>query len=97
MQIDYVFKSFDSGTEIKTFINDKTTKLKKYFNGKIHAKWTFTQEKIDYVSHLHIMGNNIDYFGEAKHENLLSSIEEAVERVEKQLKKHKEIVKEHHR
>ena len=97
MQIDYVFKSFDSGTEIKTFIDDKTSKLKKYFDGKIHAKWTFTQEKAGYISHLHVMGNNIDYFGEAKNDNLLSSIEEAVERVEKQLKKHKEILKEHHR
>jgi len=97
MQVDYVFKSFDSGAEIKTFINDKTAKLEKYFQGKIHAKWTFTQEKINYVAHLHVVGNHIDYFGEASHENLPSSIEEAVERVEKQLKKHKEILKDHHK
>lgn len=97
MQIDYVFKSFDSGKEIKAFIDDKTTKLEKYVRGHIHAHWTFSQEKATYVSKLHLVGNQVDYFGESTHENLLSSIEEAVERVETQLKKHKEILKDHHK
>ena len=95
MQIDYVFKGVSSGNEIKSFINDKTEKLAKYFDGKIHAKWVLDQERDEKVVHLHVVGNHIDYFGEDRHENLLTAIEQTLDRVERQLKKHKEILKDH--
>jgi putative sigma-54 modulation protein len=97
MQVDIAFKNINSGDSIKEFVNDKTSKLEKYFNGKIHAKWMLAQEKDEYIAHLHILGNSIDYFGEARLENLLSSIEASVDKVEKQLKKHKEILQNHHK
>lgn len=97
MNIDYVFKGISSGSEIKSFIDDKTAKLGKYFDGKIHAKWTLDKEKEECLAHLHVVGNQIDYFGEDRHENLLTAIEMAVDRVERQLRKHKEIMKDHHK
>jgi len=98
MQIDLVFKPKVNSTEnIKEFVNEKTQKLEKYFHGNFHARWTFSTEKDDYKSHLYIVGNNIDYFGEDSGTNLFSTIESCVDKVEKQLRKLKEIVKDNHR
>lgn len=97
MKIDYVFKpKVSSGDSIKEFISDKTEKLEKYFNGDFHARWTFDMEKDEYSAHLHVVGNRIDYFGEEKSANLLAAIESCVDKIERQLRKRKEIVKDHH-
>lgn len=98
MQVDFVLKNTHAtGNQIKDFLEDKTGKLEKYVVGNAHAKWTISYENEEHVAHLHIVGNATDYFGEARQHNLLSSIEEAVEKVERQLKKHKEILKDHHK
>ena len=98
MQLDMVFKGIDSGNETKTFVQHKTEKLKKYFDGKFHARWNFSKQNDSCIAHLHVTGKpHMDIFGEAEHENLYSAIEEAVDKLEKQLKKHKEIIKDHHK
>lgn len=98
MQVDLVFKTgVKSGDSIKEFINEKTAKLEKYFNGNFHARWTFSVEQEEFKAHLHVVGNHIDYFGEEIAPNILTSIESCVDKVERQLRKHKEIVKDHNR
>jgi putative sigma-54 modulation protein len=98
MQMDFTLKNTQTkGADIKDFLQDKTSKLDKYFAGHFHAKWIISFEADEHVSHLHVNGKNGDYFGEARAHNILSSIEEAVDRVETQLRKHKEIVKDHHK
>lgn len=81
-----------NGAEVRPFLEDKTAKLERYFQGRIHAKWTISYENEEHVSHLHVIGNVGEYFGEARNHNLLSSIEDAVDKVERQLIKHKEIL-----
>lgn len=98
MQVEFTLKNTKtSGEEIKSFIHDKTGKLEKYFQGRIHARWVISYESDEHVSHLHVTGAAGEYFGEAREHNLLTSIEEAVDRVERQLKKQKEILKDHHK
>lgn len=97
MQIDYVFRSVSSNDEIKTFIEEKSRKLERYSTKPIHLKWTISAEQDEIVAHLHALGNHIDTFGESRNENLLTAVEDSVERVERQLKKQKEILKEHHK
>lgn len=97
MQLDFVLKHMHtSGQDIRPFLEEKTVKLEKYMQGEFHAKWTISYENDLHVAHLHVTGSHsVDYFGESRVHNLYSSIEEAVERVERQLKKHKEILKDH--
>lgn len=98
MRLDLVMKHTNTNaTDVRGFVGEKTAKLEKYMQGELHAKWTISYENEEHIAHLHITGSNsVDYFGEARQHNLLSSVEEAVEHVERQLKKHKEINKDHH-
>jgi putative sigma-54 modulation protein len=97
MQIDFVFRGVSASEEIKTFITDKSHKLERYSAKPMHLKWTIGAEQDEIVSHLHVLGQQIDLFGESRDANFMTAVEDTVERVEKQLKKQKEILKDHHK
>lgn len=98
MQVDFVFRGVTATEDIKGFINEKTAKLGRFFPGRIHAKWTIGREQDEITAHLHLLGTPTnDMFAEARHGNLMSAVEETVDRAERQLKKQKEIVKDHHK
>lgn len=96
MQIDMSFKNIESTEAIKNFTREKCEKLNRYFNGKIHVTWNFSVEREEQIAHCHLVGNHMDYFGEASTSDLYASIEEAIDKIDRQLKKHKEILKNHH-
>lgn len=96
MQMEYVLKNTHAkGNEIKDFLEDKTGKLKKFFHGHFHARWNIQWDADEHEAHLHITGNNVDQVGKARNANILTAIEEAVDKVERQLQKHKEIIQDH--
>jgi putative sigma-54 modulation protein len=89
------FKQMRSSDSIRAYAEEKSEKLKKYFNGKITVTWNFRMERELRLAHCHLTGNSMDYFGEAETEELRASIDLVVDKIEKQLRKHKEIVKDH--
>lgn len=95
MNINISFKDLDSTEAIKNFAREKSGKLEKYFRGRISVNWNFSIERQNQIAHCHMMGNNMDYFAEAVTSDLYASIEQCVDKIEKQLRKHKEIVKDH--
>ena len=97
MIINVSFRHMEASEALKEYVNDKSEKFKKYFQGKVHATWSFVVEKQEHIAHCHLVGNNMDYFGEAKTEDMYASVDLALEKIEKQLKKHKEIVTNHHK
>jgi putative sigma-54 modulation protein len=98
MQMDFVLKNTHTkGEAVRPILEEKTGKLEKYMTKPLHAKWMIAYENEQHIAHLHVFGDGGDYFGESKQHNLFSAIEEAVDKVERQLVKHKEILKSHHR
>ncbi len=95
MVLNMSFKHMDPSNSIKAYTEAKSEKLQKYFRGKISVTWNFCHEKQNRIAHCHLMGNNMDYFGEASTEDFFASIDQAIDKIEKQLRKHKEIVKDH--
>jgi putative sigma-54 modulation protein len=95
MNLNMTFRQMTASDAIKFYTREKSERLKKYFRGKITVTWNFSVVKKDHIAHCHLVGNNMDYFGEATTEDLHGSIDQAVEKIEKQLRKHKEIVKDH--
>ncbi len=95
MIVQISFKQMSSSDAVKAYAEEKSEKLKKYFNGRIHVTWNFSIEKQVQVAHCHLVGNDMDYFGQSENDNLFASVDETVTKIEKQLRKHKEIVKDH--
>lgn len=95
MNLQVSFKNIDSSPSLKEFIEGKSSTLKKYFDGKISVTWTIGLEHQAKIAHCHLVGNNMDYFGEGSTEEFKASVDVALEKIEKQVRKHKEIIKDH--
>ena len=96
MIVDVHFKHMDSSDSLRDYATDKSEKFKKYLDGKLHITWNFSREHGDFVAHCHIVGNHIDMFGEGDADDAYATVDMAISRLEKQLKKHKDIVTDHH-
>jgi putative sigma-54 modulation protein len=95
MEIQYSFKHMEPSDSLRTYAEEKSGKLAKYFHGKSHVTWNFTVEKQNRIVHCHLVGNHMDYFGEAVTDDFPASIDLALEKIEKQIRRHKEITKDH--
>lgn len=95
MNIQISFKNIDSSAAMRVFTEEKTQRLKKYFDGKVHVVWTLTIEGERQIAHCHLLGNHMDYFGESVSEDLHASVDLTIDKIEKQIRKHKEIITDH--
>ncbi len=95
MKLNMSFKHMKSSEAIKHYTREKSEKLEKYFKGKTTVTWNFSVEKLNHVAHCHLVGNMMDFFGEGSTDELHSSIDLAIDRIEKQIRRRKEIVKDH--
>lgn len=95
MQLNISFKHMEPSQELRTFIHEKCQSLQKYFKGKINVSFNLAVERQNHIAHCHVFGNSIDFFGEGTTEDFKASIDIALEKIEKQVRKHKEIVKNH--
>lgn len=95
MIVDIHFKHMESSDSLRDYATEKSDKLKKYFEGKVHVTWTFDKEHGEFIAHCHTVGNHIDMFGEGRADEAYATVDMTVARLEKQLRKHKEIVTHH--
>jgi len=93
--LQLTFKHMQPNEHVKSYAKEKSEKLNKFFDGRISVSWNFTFEKDVAIAHCHVVGKNIDYFGESQAESLPASIDLVIEKIERQVRKHKEIVRDH--
>jgi len=95
MNLNMSFKQMDSSDAIKFYTREKCETLTRYFQGRVNVTWNFSVAKQLMVAHCHLSGNNMDYFAEAEAEDIHQSIDQALDKIERQIRKHKEVVKDH--
>ena len=95
MENHYTFRHMDATEAIKEHAQNASVKLEKFVKPTVNANWIFLVEAGEHKAELRVKGPHVDYFVEARTPNLYHSIDEAVNKMEKQLKKHKEILKNH--
>jgi len=95
MNLKTSFKHVEPTDSLKSYISDKSSKLNKYFKGRIGVTWNITFENQTAVAHCHLVGNQMDYFGEAQAPNFFAAVDDAIDKIERQVRKHKEQVRDH--
>lgn len=91
MKVTISYKHLESTPGIESVTHKKSEKLKKYFEGQIELRWNFAVEKAGHVAHCHLTGSQMDYFAEATTDSIYSSIDDALDRLERQIRKKKEL------
>ena len=96
MDIQVSFKNMHAKENVSEYVSDKSETLKSYFGGKIKIHWTFSVQKTKCIAHCHLVGNHMDFFAEAKEGGFPAAVDRTLDKIEKQIRKKKEKVKDHH-
>jgi len=96
MDIQLSFKNMSAREELSGYTSDKSEKLKSYFSGKMNVHWTFSVQRKKCVAHCHLVGNRMDYFAESAETEFPGAVDRTLDKIEKQIRRKKEKVKDHH-
>lgn len=98
MQVSFTFRQFSASDDLKALIEEKIDKrLGHLVNGETEVRVTLATEKA--WTHLEMVVNfKGDVFkSEEKTTDLYPVIDQVLDRIERQILKHKEMIKERHR
>ena len=97
MQINLSGHHVDITTPLREYVNSKMERLERHFDHVTDIHVVLGVEKLRHKAEatMHISGGDI--FANAVEENMYAAIDALVDKLDRQLKKHKEKVTNHHR
>jgi putative sigma-54 modulation protein len=95
MQINITFRHVEPSDSLKNYVNEKLERLKKYFDRVVEGHVVLSQEKIRYTAEITLSTNGIRMNAKYECADFHSAIDNAISRMERQLKRHKEKIKSH--
>jgi len=97
MQINLSGHHVDITTPLRDYVNSKMERLERHFDHVTDIHVVLGVEKLRHKAEatMHISGGDI--FADAVEENMYAAIDALVDKLDRQLKKHKEKITDHHR
>ena len=97
MQINLSGHHVDITTPLREYVNSKMERLERHFDHVTDIHVVLGVEKLRHKAEatMHISGGDI--FADAVEENMYAAIDSLVDKLDRQLKKHKEKITDHHR
>ncbi len=95
MQIHVTFRHLEPSQAVKDYVQTKTDKFQKFLHEPIEVHVVLEVQKLTHKAEVTVIAKNVRYHGVEESPNLYASIDMVTEKMERQLRKHKEIVKEH--
>jgi len=95
MKISVTFRNTEEEGWQKEYVDDRTKKLNKYIEAPADVHVVLTVEKFRNVAEINVMTNGLNIIGKEESKDMHLAIDNAVEKIERQLKKHKEKIRVH--
>lgn len=90
MRVSVTFRHMDNSDALKKYAEDKIGKLNKYVYSPVDASVVLSVEKHRQIAEVVINAEKMTIKGREATENMYSAIDMVMEKIEKQIKKHKE-------
>lgn len=97
MQINVTGQHLDVTDSIRDYVNTKMGKLERHIDTVTNAHVILSVEKLRQKAEATIHINGANLFAEAEDENLYAAIDALTDKLDRQVKKHKEKRSDHHR
>jgi putative sigma-54 modulation protein len=87
MEISFTFRHMEPSTELRSYVEEKVYKIKKYFDSPVEAHIVLKIEKFRHIADMTISidGNKIKAVDESG--DMYSSIDQAMDKIEEQLRR----------
>jgi putative sigma-54 modulation protein len=92
MNITYYFQNLEASDGIKDYCSKKIEKLSAHFNTLIAADVRCKVEKLDQIVEIAINADNHQFIASEKHEDMYAAVDLVEDKLEKQVRRHKEKV-----
>jgi putative sigma-54 modulation protein len=94
MQITVTFKNVDSSEPLKSYVQEKLNRLDKFLDNPAEASAVLSVEKFRHSAEINISGDRLTIVGREETNDMYSAIDMAVEKLEKQIKRTKQKIRE---
>ena len=95
MEATFTFRKTEATEALRTHALDKLSKLDKYLPKPVNVHVIFNVEGFRHQVEIAFLSNGVRYFGKGQSNDMYTSIDDAVSRIEHQLRKMKERIKGH--
>ncbi len=97
MQLNITGQHIELTDAMQDYVNSKFTKLERYFDNVTNVHVILSVEKKNQKAEatVHVAGG--DLFAESTDENMYAAIDALIDKLDRQIKKHKEKLTDHHR
>lgn len=95
MEAIFTFRNTEPTEPIRQHMNEKLVKLDKYIPKPVNAHVIFKVEGFRHIVELSFQSNGVRFFGKGESNDMYTSIDDAISRIEHQLRKNKERLKGH--
>jgi putative sigma-54 modulation protein len=96
MQTQFVFRHMDSSDALRNYAEERLSKIKRYFADPLKVNCTFAVEKIHHIVQFDVtLRNGLQLHSSEKTENMYSSIDMALAKMERQVRRYKDRITAH--
>jgi len=93
MKISVTFRNAEGENWQKEYVEERLKKLKKYIDNPVDARLILSVEKFRNTAEINLMANGLNVNGKEEEKDMHLAIDNAIEKIERQLKKQKEKVR----
>jgi putative sigma-54 modulation protein len=95
MQVNITFRQLEPTEALKSHVQDKVQHIQRYIDSPTEAHAVLRVENLHHHAEITMRAGPFSLRGRARSEDMYASIDAAAEKIERQLKKHKERVRDH--
>jgi putative sigma-54 modulation protein len=95
MQVSVTFRNMESKEILREYVQEKISKLKKYFDYPLEANVVLIVEKHRHIAEVTLVANRLTINAQEETEDMFSAIDRVMDKLERQILKHKEKIKRH--
>lgn len=98
MQLDITGQHLDITDSLRNYVTEKMTKIERHFDhvGNVHVILTVEKTRHQAEATVHVAGGG-NLFANAEDEDMYAAIDALIDKLDRQVKKHKEKISDHHR
>lgn len=93
MEITITFKNIEHTPSLDSRIEKKSKRLEKYFDGRSVIQWTCYEERDFHIAEITLEGPTFRFNSKGSDRNLYHALDKAINKIEIQLRKQKERMK----
>ena len=95
MNLNITFRHAEPSDALKSYAMEKVERLTKYFDGLVEGHVVLGQEKIRHMAEVTLQANGFRVVAKEENADFYTAIDNVVDKLERQLKRHKEKLKRH--